>query len=382
MINQNVLSAAVTIADNLAERGLHASPRPDTPFVDLVNASIPVRTFSGESTADAVEAAAAQAGAEDGAAINQHDVIQDEFVQKGADTLRAILAKAKGVIVPAVVRCAEKAVADYGPEDQNPFEIRRYEIPDFARNNVFQSSIAEHDDAVILVDRAVGLPELDFAGLVELLKSGVPDYDDQIAGYLATLPEDFVLRVYNCMRSPEAGTLPFVLTTQPGRVTGQVVDIRGFDGAIIAHLIARGLRTNVPANIPMGLDDWTLLMSQYGRLTATMCHLYIKKAQLHMQSVQVVLGADAIRANTSPTITVFGPTYNIFLENGGSPELLMGSALSGKRPMTAAKILEGREEFGNLWQQYLGGMESRNVERLSRDMPGIIANVVINALPE
>lgn len=183
----------------------------------------------------------------------------------------------------------------------------------------------------------------DSAQLVELIRVGVEDFDKEIEEWVAThLSSDLLVTIYKRIFSTAS-----LETSMINVFDGEA---RSYPEALICFLICRGLTVNHDDDINMSSSTYDLGMAMISNYAAMVLKRAKRQLDRSDKNEKVVLryprpGEELTYDSPEKGIIVVNQSvYAKFLEEGGSPEVIMGSYLTG-RAESKVDLLADREMY-------------------------------------
>lgn len=192
--------------------------------------------------------------------------------------------------------------------------------------------------------------------VLEMIKTGSGRFDDELAEWVKEVGADFVYDVYRCYFAqgqyidPEDARNGYPLRYALGYTETDR------NRALVIHLIARRLTTDVPEGVDMALPDYRVLMTgvveQTGR---TLCRFY-ERRQGDIRNKRLILDypmQGAEYATNSPELAVIrvnGDLYSDWLAAGGTPDAIMGAFVTDRNE-SQSDILANKERYETAWMR-------------------------------
>lgn len=194
------------------------------------------------------------------------------------------------------------------------------------------------------------------AEVLDMLKTGSSRFDDELTAWVNEVGADFVYDTYRIYFAegqfvdPEDARNGYPLRYAMGATE------RDRNRALVIHLIARRLVQDVPEGVDMALPDYRVLMTgvveQTGR---TLCRFY-ERRQSDIRNKRLILeyplqGAEYETRNPEyAIIRVNGDLYPKWLEEGGSPDAILGAFVTD-RCESMSDIIKDKERYETAWMR-------------------------------
>jgi len=386
MLTQSSVNAAFPLADKLAYRGFALRALDQTPLSELIGASLsqanvvaatpanaPVETASDMDFAKQLIEGSTFASPQGGVL---HDEIMESAVKVISDAVTAGLHLAKNVVNPLI----KQVMAD------TQAHMDSAESAALAPLTVVPLFYKPIWDSVSLIDFVGRFAQTPYKSVpLQPLQTEVPDlkstamtgaghFDSEIAEFIDSLDPARVEHAWLCVFGPNP---------QPDIQDVLKVDATTCDIAILVYLFANRLQEDVPTGVNMDLADWRLytaeIRAQAGR---TICRVLEKREQARARKVLVL---DAPRGEAPRgEVLVNGEVYNVWLKEGGSPEILFGSLYSTKET-DAQTLMAKADYFKGIWSHANSMITAAAAnKRYSAMIAGLRAAMtkVINETPE
>lgn len=178
--------------------------------------------------------------------------------------------------------------------------------------------------------------------ILDLCLTGSTGLDTLIKAWLEK-HKDIVVEVY-LVNFADGTTSQEWLTT----------DIVAKDRVLAYFLLARGLSKNIGDNINLTLNEYNALMSNavHGSGNLVKHHMSARNANFNQDTLVLHYpksGLEASRSRANEAVILVNPdVYKKYLEEGGTPESIMGSYLSD-RVKTVSALLENAVEYERQW---------------------------------
>lgn len=331
MISSNSLQRAQVIAAQLQSHGIHLKTVDASPLDVILEHSVPVtETQYAQESGEVLQGVA---NSTDLRGALHNEVVEQE-VATLAEGLASQMRFAKNVVTPQVnaVFEAVKAVVETAA---NP----EYVVVELEPREIYSSSIlsqlvtpyVNHTAEVQLIS---GFPTKDAVAITECLQTGSANFDSELAGLLASRDSAWLEGVYNKYFVAGTGTL------------GAGANRALLDEYIVLHVLARNLVDTPPEGLSMSFLQYQERMSGLLAISGFLVNAATESYQALEKNGVLVLDYPAGAASSGQVgggeIQVYGPVYREFLANGGSVEMVIGSAL-GERYVYVTDVLSRGE---------------------------------------
>lgn len=352
MIQQSTINAVYPLADMLKERGIKVSALPTTPVAQLLQAchyELPTGVHGEEDfDPETVIQKGSMTQGPDG--VVRHDVVMEELVEVIAETVKGNLHVARNVVNPII----KEVVADLQEHMQiaeNQLQSNVTIVPDFYEG-VWNSPALD-----AMVDRYA---ETSFHD-IRLTHQFPLDQDTfTVADHVHTGSASFDEDIDALLTSKEPGYLWGLFSRifgAPGTRQGQlnnVIATQDRDDVLLIHLMARRLMDNPPEGTSLTLSAYNAyvadIVSQTGRALSQRRTQRQRALNQNLLVVNWPQGREHV-GKRNIEIKVNGDLYNRFLEEGGSPEVIIGAFISDQ-PRQTSVLLEKKEQYEKAWEKH------------------------------
>lgn len=224
----------------------------------------------------------------------------------------------------------------------------------------------------------------DSAQLVEIMRVGYDDFDKEMEAWMAAhVSSEIVSSIYNRVFSSGSNTVHI------SSVFGASAD--SYPEALICFLIARGLMQNPDDNINMTASKYDMGMAFISNYSA----MVIKRGMNSFDSAdkhdRIVLRYPAPGQELSfdrpeqGIIVVNKPAYDRYLEQGGTPEAIMGSYLLDRKTHSE-DLMQDRDGYVKTYNARILKVRSdsrlRAILSLRKHIERLVSHEISRTLPE
>lgn len=375
MITHNAVSAAQSLMPLLDSENTLLTAKGDSPLSELSRLTSRMGTVptAGSEIDDMIMGQDLQrlSSARNVMSVPEHDVTMEEIAPIVAQAIGAVMSIARNQVNPmvrSVVTTVEKRLDEEGSVADVPMEVVPQYHHGIWRNPVLGDMVSRYEETLqpssSIFPLAIGMVEVD---LMAALKTGIGDLDKDIQTLVGAVGDAGLRDLWD----------QFFANTDRSRNLNQQLDhvsIVAPYQLILVHMLAVHYGESVPDTENVDLDEFrnytTTLRVASGRLIARRIAL-LDRAIATKQMVIRFPSEDAIRSLTnegmSLRIVVNHMVYKRWLEEGGCPEILLGSALSDQNTNYQG-LLNDAERYKKTW------MDHERMVRLAR------RNKVFNSL--
>lgn len=343
MLNPCALEATLSIDARLAERGEQLSVISGTPMGSLLDAcwvNMP-NGISGEPFMFMKNSTYTPEGG-----VCEHDATMDEICAEVGPAVLRNINWARTVVAPAIQELHDFIVAFATEEqtrDPSALEIVTDEWADVWSNPTLAQMVSQYEglpaDPILPKIPAIsGIADDEAAAT--LMRTGISHVDEQIGSLLASQDPGLAAYTINSYLGSNVdgnSSIAELNTVGPGNATT----------ALKLFLAARNLADNRPAEVKM--DD-----AAYGEDMAKIVNYLGSRVSTALKDRNTAMDIRRLRASYpdgsagSSKIFVDGDVYRKFLEDGGSPEILFGAALTDQNS-DYSTLLSNKEKYLGDW---------------------------------
>ena len=350
MIVSSAVEASLPLAEQYASNGLKLIAKPNTPL-ELLNSQVKIADsvyaqdeFNPEYLS--AEVTIVTSGRTEGSNIipSMHDIQIGNISEEISKYVLAHISFAKNSVKPIVVEYAEslKAILANTPEitAESSVTIEMYELPAILQDETFVDAFKYADGRTSLPpEKYLTFENRDHEALISLLMTGDSGYDKDILPWASKLDSRVLEGTWNSV---------FRGDVEANAITTNINF--SIDRNLVIYLIASHLEANVENTAEgVSLDQYNTSLRQLKDMAATDLWASLKTMALYMDNETVVLNMDQYKKS----ITLFKPTYDKFLTDGGSPEAILGLLVSDGVPATkGSAILALAEKYAAKWETY------------------------------
>lgn len=359
MITQHSVNSALSLMPLLEKEKTYVMAKGDTPLSELTtltNRAGTVPTLGSELDSMLLGQDLQSASSlRNVMGVAEHDLTMDEIAPIVAQAVGAVMSIARNNVNPmvrSVVSTVEKRLDEEGSVPDTPLEVVPQYHHGIWRNPVLGDLVGRFEETLqpsnSVMPIAIGSAEVD---LDAALKTGIKDMDDDIQQLTAAMGETNLRDLWD----------DFFANGKRDTSLNSQLDSLGVVGPyqlIIVHMLAVHYSTEVPDTENVDLDDFknyvTTLRAATGRLIARRMR-QLDRAVASKQMVIRFPDDNTIQAmaneGSSVRIVVNQMVYKRWLEDGGCPEILLGSALSDKNTNYIG-LLNDAERYKKVWVDY------------------------------
>lgn len=366
MITYASVTATSGIVDKLIKNGFYVEPFMGNanPLSELMNASClsvvkPNAAIAEDyetSLANVVDASAVASGAD---GVCAHDMQLDNLKHLLANAIRAEINTAKNVVNPIVMAASEDvniALRDITVKAASTLSI----IPDIY-DAIWSSAFlvdmvrpfAEIPAMSISPANVPQHPTVNVEILMNYIKTGASRFDSEIMDWVAKITPEFVLDVYNNVFLAYKHRTNGYSTNLD---TYMAQDPIGRNRTLVVHLLSYRLPKELMEGIEMDADEYALQMATIFAQSGRVINRIIERRTRDINYKNLVMKWPVKDAELMPSAPELGyivvnmDIYANWLEQGGTPEVLYGAAVSDHCE-DPNKLIEDRVRYEERWSR-------------------------------
>lgn len=362
MITNAAINSTMLVANNVHASKYTMVPYTGTPLWDLTNNSYSLfmdnEAYINETKAEDIVSEIGKLSNTTGTdGICSHQVCLDKAVNVISNAVRMDMQRAKNVVKPIILSVLENV-----DEQMKDREVKLAAVlaivPDKFEGIWSSSLLADliepfNEVSARSIDKSPAVhPMLSEEQILELLKSGSTRFDKEIYDWVNEIGRDFVIQTYyQYFLSPTIGS-----TTDTGLSVDALMDLNPTSRkkALLVHLMSSRLQKDPPEGINMDIGEYELMMSVVYSQTGRIINRIIEARNIAIRNKRMVIrwpvkNSEYMEAaNDNTNIIVNEDVYDGWLEAGGTPEALLGAAVSDKEDDYNI-LLEKIAEYEKIW---------------------------------
>lgn len=362
MLQKASVESVITLAKKISESGLSMIPHQNTPLSIAVNESYSPIIDTAESAdlyrlSECIQKASMR---DAGEGCYPHDNVMETLVEMASSAVQKNILLARTVVNPQikqVVDAVESTLSKAAIRAANPIAIIPDTFDGVWASPTLTSLVGRYEDVPV---RDVVKPAYFGSRATDdvqgLLKSGSSAFDSEVAAWVEGLGVDFVMDVYNTVFAQaylnESGPKlhDFLSTLRDNN------PLMARNRALAVYLMARTLKDQPESEAGVDLSTFrevlTENMEQAGRMVAQAMARRIQEtdAKLLLTSWPTTDTGNALLNGAA--IVVNGECYTAWLNEGGSPEILLGSFVTDRETGYGALLAAG-DRYKQEWERVL-----------------------------
>lgn len=352
MLNYNSLTAAVSLAQVLDNKGLAIRAIDGTPLASLVRAGYLPNPDVGTLEMSIEERIMFGAQAKNAAGVVEHDMVMDEVLEVLKKTVAWNLDVARNQVNPSVKAACEfvqQYVDDALTLKNTAISVRADKYAEIWDSHYLTGLVERYNETPVKdVKLSITVPMADgIATPLALVETGVARFNTELENFIATLPDGYVQEIYNKIFVNRDESYNPSLLAHLNHLYVEPTQI------LVIFLLASRLCEITPEGVQAGLNEYKEyvidIMSQAAR---AVCRTLERRESNAKRKVLVSdwsrFREDDIGINPVE-IRVNADVYDKWLEAGGSPEVLFGAFVSD-RNSNYDILLERKDRYIKVWE--------------------------------
>lgn len=382
MLSQSSLNAAYPLAEALAVKGWALKPVAETPLAQLINASLAqAETVEGvgETQLDASPSfnamlvdSSMQSGP-DGKVL--HDEIMSTSVKAISNVIAGNLTLARSIVNPMIKRvfdASQEYIANRTTSSLTPMSVVPFQYKQIWSSPILRELVSRYSETSAIDPQLQPIGAVPASDLADTVLTGVGRFDEEVKLFLASGAGDRLAVIWERLFGAQAArTLSEALP--PSRIA--------VDDVLVAFLLARRVQEEIPDGVSMDVASWRAYVSMIQAQTGRQVIRILERRELDQRNLNLVISAtNAVEGE----IIVVGDNYTRWLEEGGSPEVLFGSALSDRR-FGYRELLDQAPQYLRVWKtEYTLRQSKIATDKFNFLIAGVGQSMtdLINELPE
>ena len=293
-----------------------------------------------------------------------HDVRETEVVKMFSQTLFNRLVTLREEIIPLVETVASRVNQNVVEEIPETWAIEPLPFQELYRSKLFAEFLSAYP-ATLIRDASTlsGLSDRTEEEISGLLNTGSTSLNELIVEIIAKYPSNWLREVYE--KYFKAGA-PSKINTRFNPFLSWAI----LDELIIVHILARVIQAKgvIDSTIAMSLNDFQAALGEM--IVATGSTINRCLVQLVDFSNAKLLAFNVDR--TTSTVYVLEDNYNAFIQDGGTPDALIGAVIARETSKPYPEIVDYKPEYEEIARK---DFEARTLAIANNVLPRI-ANVM------
>jgi len=347
MLNRIAIEAALPVAQRLAERKLRVLPSEGSPLLSLTMTTETAMVENALALNSDVTAVLQERSNND-----LHRLAKADIIKLASLSISRLHDMTRNVILPHikdVVPRVQAYVSARRVEASLPYTVEMREIPAVYSNPVLRQLYERYPAASQLDTPARNLCPVELDRVKDLCKTGMAGFDEELAVILGLGNDEGYAEVQQVLS---------------GRKGVHALHVDHLPGVLVA---AQAIYGEPEPGVNLTLVEYNDLVN---RLLAKTAQL-IRGAQLRYEAADKAGTLYATGRDSLTTVAVMGRVYRQMLDQGLTPEALIGNEMAGRR-FSQGQLIENKTV---LEQIYTREMNLRSL-KVQSEMTGIVRDGV------
>jgi hypothetical protein len=397
MLSRPSLELARLLAVNTESLKI-TNPNP-TLFDDAVRYSLPMVRKQGQqvSLESYVEEVAVTADVTSDDGFSQHEAAVADASEVLLEGLVTQMSYVRNTVLPVISQISSDVLEKVKDSEPRDLEVVQYEPSPLVKSALVREIVSKFKVKQELNKLVRNAPEREENRLIGGMHTGIPELDDALAASIGKYGTGVVTKLYNAVFRGEYDRSPTSMNdeiyrllqkTPSGTFTLMPFTQENADLGIILYFLVDSLVTDPLEGTGLGLAEYENAMGALRNQVGLIAHMALRQYDDAINAGKMVIRRP--RAGTfqfrdgDGQVVVFAEVYRKFLDQGGSPEALIGGATTDKPVMFLSEYLQNKDHFASLWKKLTDEREAFSRKTiLTRIGEGLIhcADARIRALP-
>lgn len=309
--------------------------------------------FGDDSTVAVFIEQATSTTSEKASVANEHTRVVDALIDQIAEYVKAHVDFARNTVNPQV-KLIDEAIDQHlqtfkTPRAMDSVSLVEYDIPTILKDEMFLKELSPFENRPLVpADRVLNFPVKAVEEIRNHLLTGQKDFDEEILTWSTHLGDDILSLIWLSFFSRAASSGQRLIRAD--ELTGYSIPQR-IDIGLCVYLICNSLKTKVESTADsISLPEYNRFLDQAQEWAATLMMGLLKTLATYQKVGTLVIYSSAI----TKTIVVLGSVYERFLQEGGTPEAVLG-LMTGNQPRmitVSNQILAQKAELEASWASY------------------------------
>lgn len=377
MLHTSTLTASAALAAQLSAAGHTLAAAPGSVLSTLTQAScVPLNLQINDLEADLPGLIGCMSASTDSTAevTSDHDRAIADLADDVAGVVTQHLNVAQNVVSPMVMALGDRLLNlldNIKPANPaNAFTVREVDLSAPMYNEAISSEIGPYKGLSV----KGGLKGMGFGAIgsaadirLKLADSGFDNAKD-ISKWAATVSDECLLAAWQSFFDASGPRNTYLPMNVAGLHTLETCDVW-----FAIFLLTHHFKDNVQEN-GMSLGDYTASLTSIRDVAGAELSMLVGQAEALQANNTVVLADDHLKH----TILVFAPTYNKWLKDGGSVEVLLGMSVGDRTVRSIKDLTDNADILARSWNAWIA---FKNTEARAR-FPDMARNLVGSAFAE
>ena len=377
MLNERTLKSTVGPAEEFIEKGLVLSPVPDTVLNELFISSYSDITANEESIDSVLSTMQTNSeGTMDEPTI--HDKVMDDTVRDLTKIVLSHVSEARNTIKPKVMEFREaltRYVEDNSIADPYAeFNIIEKSIPEFLTDATVVTEIDKYEGKPpVLPTLKVSLNDKDVDEIVKAASTGSDRLNKLLVATLADLGDDNLLAIYRSFFT--SVPLDNVMTYDEISKLDLYEKLRVYT---VIYMLSKKFIANVEEGTGLTLNVYLKAMADIRDHAGSNLYVVLKQVAMLIRTKQLIVRNSSARK----TAIVSGEVYKEWLEDGGTPEIILGVIVGNSNDTSTVAIDKMRNHYESMWNSYVTFSRVDNANKSFRYFKEFLSRQLLSSLDE
>lgn len=348
MIHNQSLSAVMTSAQALTDSKVVLEAVPGSPLADMVYHCAPLEAFGVAGAAvvgDDIEAISGRSMYKDLNGAYPHDDCMAEFVEIASRVIEGNFNLTKNVVNPMIIKVVEDATSYADARARSaisPMNIVPIYYPAPYNNQALREVVSRYEQAPSReLKLELVFPAMSAEKIREMVKTGIPTLDADIATWIGALSDSEIESTYNAVFGDREQSLPAALADRilrPGK-------------ALLVFLLARHFYDEIPEGLNISLSDYKVYMSALAEQSGQQVAAAFRMRQDNDRRNQLLLSTPYRGEAGLPVgdVLVNGDVYGRWLKEGGVPESIFGAIHGNADDRSYKSLIDNASTYVETW---------------------------------
>lgn len=375
------------------------NPNP-TLFDDAVRYSIPMARNPANkvSLESYVEEIATQAEITSDDGFGQHEAAVADASEVLLQGLVTQMRYVRTTVLPIISQVSSDVLEKVKDTEPRDLEVVQYEPSPLVKSALVREIVGKFKVKQELTKLVRNAPDREEQRLIGGMHTGIPELDDALAASIGKYGTGVVKKLYDAIFRGEYDRSPSPMNneiyrllqkTPSGSFTLMPFSQEHADLGIILYFLVDSLVTDPLEGTGLGLAEYENAMGALRNQVGLVAHMALRQYDDAVNAGRMVIRRPAAGTfqfrEGDGSVVVYAEVYRKFLDQGGSPEALIGGSTTSKPVMYLSEYLQNKDHFSALWKKMTDEREQFSRKTiLTRIGEGLIhcADARVRALPE
>lgn len=387
---RNPATSSVALINHSISSGIKVSARAGTPLSDMVQVSTPHEAYGfkihGEGLSpedmglDTIEQALNRARDISGLQLSSAGALHGDVIAEAAENASQVIDRnltlARAVVNPQIMQVLEhvQRQANLSVTDVLDVQIETVNFEGLWKSDILRSLVDGFKKGGFTSAQSVPYhPLYADIDIETLLDSGSARLDDRVREWLSDGGLNSIEAAWNKY---------FVLGRQVDLTMG--IDANATNEALATFIIANALKNKHPFDVSVNEATYTRQLETILFYVAPYVAAAVERFEEDAARNVLVISYPVTRTIKDPKIRVNGAVYKKWLDNGGTPEIVLGAYLTDQ-PTDAESLMREGERYMRSWNAHLAKLKvTQDTNRLATIKEALLTSArdVIESITE